>query len=396
MNTFSPVVATVQRALADAHRAAASPGGARAAKLAALSLLLLAAAAALRHVSGPRQPPCVAVQAATWGLGSSLVHLFHGVDAFGKDNFYWNASTSPYVCPSVASHPPGPDDWSALFAGPSPRALPRASRPATAPAWQVQPPQRAPPSQRLLPWPPPPAGSGGATSGGRASLPPRACRDWTFEQLAAFNKLRRRRRALRFGACVRLCSAVTDVWVLSPRLRDAAERETHRLGRMARPLVALHVRGGDKIKVGNGHVIPHDMGEVRAYSFQPALHALRSAGFVGGTCVIVGDDAVMGVEAGRAAADILNCTVVSRQEPGYAHVQRDFNSDGSDARCSRTKKLLVDTEVIASADAAAGLAQSNVMRVAALLRRCRAGRPLGPEVVDWLGWSVDRTACVAS
>lgn len=402
-------------------------------------------------------PPCALVPAAPHGLGSSLVALVHGLARLGPSNLYWNSSAGPYTC--------GPGGWRPhLLVGPLPLAPPPgAARPR--------------PGVILLP------AAGGDDRGSSSSTAissskgtvnasagaARECADWAFPSLSLLNKADRLLTTLSRtrAPCAALCAPLLAVWRLAPEVQAEADREWDRLTALADdrasgggspgaaaappprrrrgPVVALQVRGGDKIRP-RGPLAPGERGEVVAYPFEPALRRLARmaaappppgdgpppppaaaasffpggrggrarGGLRGGVCVVVGDDAGLGAEAGAAAARLLNCTVVSRQQGagggggaagGGHHVQTHFNAQPAAVRCAATKALLADIELLARAHAVAGLAQSNVMRVAGLLRLCRGGGtspggaqpPVGlAATVDWLGWDVHRTVCAAS
>ena len=299
---------------------------------------LLAALLLARSVRGDDEPGCVVASAAPWGLGSSLVHMLHGLKTLGDDAFFWDFSTSPYRCSANDTH----GGWDAFFASASPAPSTRA---------------------------------------------PANCTHWKFQNLTQFN-VASRKRANATSECADLCNVVRRVWKPSRVVQELVDYELQELEHFPRPLYALHVRGGDKER------------EIRPsydYSIPAGLQRLRelasySAGR-GGTCVLVGDDASLAEPAAAEAERALGCRVINRVVPDHAHNQRVFNKEPLPFRCHSTKRLLVDLELLARADFSVGLALSNFYHIAALLQYCREQRL---DMVDWGGLPLlsDLCTCV--
>jgi hypothetical protein len=192
---------------------------------------------------------------------------------------------------------------------------------------------------------------------------------------------------------------------------------------------------GDKLANGTAEIAAG-----YAYDFAAGARRLAAAhpASAGGTCVLLGDDASLLHTAAAAAKAALRCrALVSRLEPGwapagrraarplpalplpspalprrllpwpaapcralsappsrcrrrrsYAHSQRSFNAQPLRNRCARTKKYLVDLEILARSDYSLGSVHSNVDLLAWHLRRCVAGRPAG-TYIDLAGVSFE-------
>ncbi len=184
----------------------------------------------------------------------------------------------------------------------------------------------------------------------------------------------------------KLCAAVRRTWVLSDELRHIADYELSQLQLLPGPLVVVHIRGGDKLANGTTEIPPG-----YAYNFTAGMRRLVRAHpkAAGGSCVLLGDDATLLPVVATAARSVLRCkTVVSRLEPAYAHVQKEFNAQPVEQRCARTKKYLVDLELLARADYSLGTVHSNVDLLAYQIQRCVVGKA-GDTYVDLAGWSYD-------
>ena len=288
----------------------------------------------------PSMQGCIVAQATWWGLGSQLVHLLHALAHRPAGAVFWDHRASPYTCCDACPN----NGWDTLFAGDAPEQLPASSF-----LWH----------------------------GGRA----KACQAIDVGGLASLNRQLYNETAMCPQA---LCAPLRSLWVLSPSARRRADAELALLAPLRKPLVALHVRGGDKVYGPNN--------ETRPYTFEAGLTALAAdPRNLGGTCVVVGDDDSLGRALARAAPAALGCRVHYRIKRGGAHVQQAFNRQSLARRCEASSALLTDIETLAYADAAAMLAVSNTARVATLLRACRLGGD--PRVVDWQGGNALSEAC---
>jgi hypothetical protein len=227
---------------------------------------------------------------------------------------FWDHRASPYTCCDACPN----NGWDTLFAGDAPEQLLASSF-----LWH----------------------------GGRA----KACQAIDVGGLASLNRQLYNETAMCPQA---LCAPLRSLWVLSPSARRRADAELALLAPLRKPLVALHVRGGDKVYG------PYN--ETRPYTFEAGLTALAAdPRNLGGTCVVVGDDDSLGRALARAAPAALGCRVHYRIKRGGAHVQQAFNRQSLARRCEASSALLTDIETLAYADAAAMLAVSNTARVAA-------------------------------
>lgn len=299
---------------------------------------------------GPRLAPgdCLIARAGDWGLGSQIVHLVHAVVNVGKTKLFWDFGDSPYQCCPV-NETCSNNGWSTLFDGPVPTSLPDVHN---------------------------------ANDTAASFLDPRTnqqieCMRWGLLEVADFNHFLYNASA--FG-CHSLCESLLEIWRPSPTIGLIIDYEMGTLRVYPRPHIAIQVRGGDKI--GD---------EVNPYVLDKTIETMAlDIRNHNGTCIILGDDFNLGQEAIRLAQKHLNCFVINRLEPGYAHDQHKFNSQTRISRCLRTKRLLVDIEMLAQADNSISLVISNVGRIATLLQYCRKGVT---NMLDWEGRDVLKEAC---
>jgi hypothetical protein len=153
-----------------------------------------------------------------------------------------------------------------------------------------------------------------------------------------------------------------------------------------KPLVVLQLRGGDKLGTEAPPYIDVDSPLQR-------LAGQKNAP-INGTCVVLGDDWELSLNASQSAKHWLGCTVINRLQPGYTHFQDRFQIESPASRCFRARRLLVDIEIMAAADALVALMLSNIARIAVLLRECRAPGVGASSVADWLGHDVLHEACI--
>jgi hypothetical protein len=299
---------------------------------------------------------CLVAQAATWGLGSQLVHLAHAMVHVPADKLYWDFGPSPYTCCPTCDN----NGWSELFEGAHPTPVPRDAKEVGAYF-----------AQRTMAFVDPST---------RREV---RCKRWWTLSLKGLTTKRYNASEMCPGA---LCAAMARLWRYSPAMQAVLDYELANLALYPPPLVVLQVRGGDK--VGD---------EVEPYTLHAGIAALAAdAGNRNGTCVVLGDDDALGRNASALARAALGCHVHYRIHPGHAHFQGGFAAEPLAERCQRTKQLLVDIEIIAAAKAFAGLIVSNVVRIGVLLRACRhGGAALGnSSTVDWQMRDVLQEACL--
>lgn len=87
-----------------------------------------------------------------------------------------------------------------------------------------------------------------------------------------------------------------------------------------------------------------------------------------GTCVIIGDDYSLAEDAIKALKSYIGCIIVNRVIPGLPHFQSQFNRLPLEDRCVEMQNIFVDVELIATADAAIVLSESNTAKLGGLLR----------------------------
>ena len=197
------------------------------------------------------------------------------------------------------------------------------------------------------------------------------------------------------NACAGICKPLLELWALSTPIQEQLDLELANLERSypARPLFGFHVRGGDKL-----------VGEAKAYTLSLAVNNLkkmyekRGERFLNGTCVIVGDDAQLERKLVPVLQNELGCYAIysrlNSSSNSSAHDQGAFNAQSADALCYQTRRLLVDVEILARCDAAVGLMDSHVSRMAANLRRCRSNDSSSlANVLDWHGRDAYKYAC---
>ena len=344
-------------------RSSAQPLPRQLLSLALLPLLLRVAAGippfnASAHYT-PRLDPgdCLIARAAGWGLGSQLVHLLHAASLVPPERLYWEFWESPYgCCPEPGPEAAACNRWRTLF---EPGA----------------PPADAPLQFRFL-------NDVTVEFLDNATGANKTCLRWAALHVAHFNRAGYNGSDPR--ACAALCAPLRALWRLAPAMRSAVDYELATLAHYPPPLLVLQVRGGDKLGT-----------EVQPYDLRPGVEKLAARhAHQGGTCVVLGDDWALGQRAEALARELLNCSaLLNRLQPRYAHDQARMNAEAAASRCWRTQRLLVDIELLAAADGGAALLQSNVARVATLLRECR--KPgAAAALLDWQGRDALREACI--
>ena len=171
-----------------------------------------------------------------------------------------------------------------------------------------------------------------------------------------------------------MCEAIRSVWKPSPELQELMEYEQARLEAYPHPLIAVQLRGGDKIAPnGNGNYGELPPGYI--YDIEKGIERLNISG---GTCVLMGDDSTLAERAVRALDG--QCHVINRVLPHHKHDQEAFNAGTEHDRCQSTKQVLVDINIMLIANLTIGLGVSNVIRIASLLQRCFEFRE---DILDW-------------
>ncbi|KAG2491846.1 hypothetical protein HYH03_009802 [Edaphochlamys debaryana] len=193
-----------------------------------------------------------------------------------------------------------------------------------------------------------------------------------------------------------VCPAVVGLWrSLHPSLQAEADAVIESLPE--EPFVALHVRGGDKIKEydGRGQRLETD------HSLLGGMVALatRHPSARGRTCVVMGDDPVLAELVIAHASKILRCKSFHLRLPPrkkktaepVGHVQADFNAAPVEQRCNATRSFITDLNIMAAAPYFVGNTVSNVVSMAFWLRGCVHHHDLdtlfdGDGYTDWWLW----------
>lgn len=311
---------------------------------------------------------CFVISAGYWGLGSNLVHLILALSYTGSNNLYWEFSNNKYGCCKKGHHCEK-NGWNTIF---KPidilNLLPKHLIHYNEIDRQV-------------------------TFEDSISKERKTCLHTIFNELVPPMNIT---HPYPDDICDKVCETLIPFWKPTDNIQNLIDHELFELSLHPKPIIAIHLRGGDKVRL-----------ESRQYKLTPAITQLRNTlKFSGsastnassdydsmntfGTCVILGDDSTLASRAIGILKDILPCYIVNRVRPNYSHDQDTFNNMTNDFRCHETKNLLIDVEILSNADAAIGLADSNVVRLAANLRRCQKNNNL---FFDWHGRNVYDHAC---
>lgn len=188
--------------------------------------------------------------------------------------------------------------------------------------------------------------------------------------------------------CPELCSNLLSIWNLNPMFNNKMREVRKEMTKFSVPHILLHVRGGDKLKseIPKSYDYSFERGLIRAKKNWPSV----STG--NGTCFIIGDDFDLSQYTAFFAKKYLNCSVVNYIQPGYKHIQSNYNQLITDRRCSLTLQLLLDIELLAIMPYTLALGLSNVVRLAALLQGCRTLN--SSTILDWGGKDINIDKCL--
>ncbi|KAG2489415.1 hypothetical protein HYH03_012054 [Edaphochlamys debaryana] len=191
---------------------------------------------------------------------------------------------------------------------------------------------------------------------------------------------RQEERLLRAAAAQRamygaVCPLLQRLWgALHPDITAQADALVGALPQ--EPWVALHVRGGDKVTE-----YAYAPGRSKSdHSLLDGMRALavRHPAARGRTCVIMGDDPVLGQRVQAHAREVLNCSSFHDRLPALGsggnavqgHNQKRFNSAAVEQRCNSTRAFLTDLGIMARAPYLVANMASNVVSVAFWVRGC--------------------------
>lgn len=317
-----------------------------------------------RHKLNPND--CYVLQAGSWGLGSNLVHLILAMNYVGLNKIYWDFSRNPYGCCNKNVKTSCINNgWNTIFQSNIALNLPqkRKYKENSGIAYHSM---------------------GSFTFTNSSSNRSITCYGKSFNDLTPPTKFRN--GSYDDTRCNNLCSTLNSFWQPSYEIQILIDHELMILSQYPKPIIAIHLRGGDKIKDA----------EAKPYKLNPTIDTLSYLmsksrwSNQNGTCVILGDDSKLGDKAMSYLKKKMSCHIYNRVRPDHSHNQADFNNMASELRCLETKQLLIDIEILSSADAAIGLADSNVVRLAANLRRCRKTKNI---FLDWHGRDIFQNAC---
>lgn len=193
-----------------------------------------------------------------------------------------------------------------------------------------------------------------------------------------------------------MVSAAQQFWKFSPEMQKIADTMIATINLFPKPVLAVHVRGGDKIieeqeKRKNWY---HDASSIikTASDLVGDLHVIK-------TCVVFGDDLEAANGVSSIVAKASGCHVVHIGGQHGGHNQGAFNSAahnmtlGEESRCSdihsRVGRLLAEMHTMASADFFLGSFSSNLPRLIHLLRAGAYGKNVltSGDVLGKFSWS---------
>ena len=191
-------------------------------------------------------------------------------------------------------------------------------------------------------------------------------------------------------------SALQKVWTLSDRMQKLADKQTAFMDTLRRPVLAIHVRSGDKgfedVKAGR------DPEWFRSSDWLSSLEEhMKMFGLPApATCLIYGDGLEANVAVAATAARNLSCDVLQFGGREGGHQWRLFgehaadSGQSSDYHCSSTEKVIMDLVGMARADLFVGNYNSNLPRIAHLLRTFVYGKPASStKDILYRGWHHD-------
>ncbi len=145
--------------------------------------------------------------------------------------------------------------------------------------------------------------------------------------------------------------AFKKLWKLSGQLREKVDAHVSYLTSVPKPLIAVHVRQGDKYveDAWRKPYGPVDFARA-AFSFPEARN---------GSCVIYGDDFETNHATARQLVRLLSCTPIVFGGSFGGHDQAQFNARSGVERCQLVDTLITELEGMASADYFIGSLNSN-------------------------------------
>ena len=174
-----------------------------------------------------------------------------------------------------------------------------------------------------------------------------------------------------------LGKALRDIWTLSPRMQELAEAQAAFINTLRRPILALHVRAGDKryedLLWADLNPEWYNSGEwLLSLTEHLEMFQLPAPA----TCLIFGDGLQANAAVAAMASQNLSCSVLQLGGRDGGHQQHEFQAeaaasqipDGQDLGCVRTEDFILNLVTMARADLFVGSYNSNVGRLVHLLR----------------------------
>ncbi len=301
----------------------------------ACTLLSIAVSLCTFTTTYAQNKTCYVYHTSPYGFGSNFFGLLMAVAVYGVNNnttIYIEEDAWAYKCR-------GKPSWTEFFVGRQPQALPG-------------------------PWAGP----------GESGLAEQGC---TTEIDLYYENAQKRLKHLDSDHVRPLLGkTLREIWMLSDRMQKLANAQTSFTRTLRRPVLAVHVRSGDKhgedllAKQNPGWYNNSDW--LSSLMSHMELHELKAPG----TCLILGD----GLQANSAVAAVasknLSCAVLQMGGRNGGHQQEVFAKEvseaqrgqGQDLGCMRTEEFILNLVAMSRADMFVGSFNSNVGRLVHLLR----------------------------
>ena len=154
--------------------------------------------------------------------------------------------------------------------------------------------------------------------------------------------------------------ALKKLWKLSAQIRRKVDAHVSFVTSLPKPLIAVHVRQGDKY-IEDAWRKPYGPVDF-------ARAALSNPEARNGTCLIYGDDFETNHATARQLVRLLSCTPIVFGGSFSGHDQAQFNARSAVERCQLVDMLITEVEGMAKADYFIGSLNSNIGRLVAMMR----------------------------
>eukprot|EP00878_Enallax_costatus_P025447 GHUV01027225.1.p1 GENE.GHUV01027225.1~~GHUV01027225.1.p1 ORF type:complete len:300 (+),score=43.47 GHUV01027225.1:981-1880(+) len=171
-----------------------------------------------------------------------------------------------------------------------------------------------------------------------------------------------------------VCPIIDDWWHLTSDLQQQADAIKREAQSTERPVVAIHARGGDKIRELGKYIDPEtnkypmERGMRRLIATHPSIQVSPP------TCLILSDDYQYAQTVKAMAQDILKCQhFIMRvpNDPTASYEIKVFRHMPEQIRCEAAKEYLIDIELMSWATYLIANHRANADSIAAFLRKCR-------------------------